>query len=200
MGGCFAQNAAGAVVDTYWHAHSVPPTITHVFSTPLQMVSAVAFEYRAFGRLENVSNIDSSQSGQVLFWGTWNQNFDYNTFILGCKDGAYANMQMPPLYNRPLSIPTSQPLAWEEFNYHDKRMTLECPAGYAEDDLSDIKFFAPQNLFFYSRLSGKYSKADVCAYSGYSAEAGWRFNIQPMRSVTGGAAFYDVDNTELIEQ
>ena len=199
MGGCFAQDTSSAAVETYWHAHAIAPSTTHLFSTPLEMVSVIAAPYFAFGRLENAKNINSAQSGQVLFWGAWDGS-PRETLLLGVKGGAFATLQSLINGVHNLSLSAAEPIAWDELLFEKGTLWLSSPAGSTQKDCSSFQTFEPAGWSWYARISGTYAKAHVAAYAAQSSQAGWRFLIQPMLSASGASAFFDVVNSELIEQ
>lgn len=199
MGGCFAQDENGSATETYWHAHSVKAKDLVLFSTPFLMVSCFKNEFKCFGYIENARNIDDRQSGQCLFWGAWDGN-PFNTFFLGVKNGALASLQRWSGYEIKINYPCSEPVPWESFTYRNKKMNLCGPDFHESIDCSDMEGFDVATWFWYPRITPKYSDSDMCAYAYYAAESESRFCIQPMRSISGDTAFYDVDNAELIEQ
>ena len=77
---------------------------------------------------------------------------------------------------------------------------LSSPEGCAQENCSDITVIAPAAWFWYPRIAIQYGNAHVAAYAGQSAQGGWRFLIQPMLSSSGASAFFDVVNSELIEE
>lgn len=198
MGGCFAQDENGSAAETYWHAHSVKAKDLVLFSTPFLMVSCFKNEFKCFGYIENARNIDDSQSGQCLFWGAWN-GLPFNTLFLGVKSGALAVLQTD-VQQREVKFRCSEPVSWESFTYRNKQMELCGPDFHESADCSDMDSFDISTWFWYPRIAPIYSTADICAYAYYAAETESRFCIQPMRSISGDTAFYDVDNAELIEQ
>lgn len=197
MGGCFAMNEAGAAVETYWHAHAVRPSGAINFATPFPIVSFINKPIRFFGRLENHQWI--SQDGQVLYWGAWTASYNV-CFLGGTNSDARAILQRNnPYVSKSVTIPQSAPIPWEEFTFSDNIMSLLSNAGSKSHDFSYIPVITGSGVWN-ARIPTLYAQADVCAYTGYSQEGGYQFNIQPMCSPSGATAFFDVDNPELIEQ
>lgn len=203
MGGCFAQDDASQVVETYWPAHAVRVDHETIVLKPYGDDLLLPFwtmGVRAGGRLENVSSNESDKGGaNILNWGEWGPNFTSyevnDAFYLATN---FENRIFGALVYAVCA--SSQSRTWagvesaERFiNYMeayaaDNKMCVNSSLGSGEADVAGwpSSFDTPWQI----RIKGQSNTCDVVSFWWYNDLQRGYFMVQPMRSVHGDPAFF----------
>lgn len=187
MGGCFAQNATGAVVDTYWPAAQVDipqQKGVDIISIPFPGGDSVNDVF--FGRGDfQWSNPDNPQYNYCL--GVNSYQSPQGGYIGG--GGLRNNMNVGQLrFNDGMANIAANEKGWFSFDIRD---------GYAEAVLGDKKWSAIASAFtlpMEATRSIKLRSWHLLAFSVFcysNVATGVKWLVQPMRSVGGGLAIWE---------
>ena len=205
MGGCFAQDAASQVVDTYWPAHSVrvdhETLVLKTYGTDLLLPFWTA-GLRAGGRLENVSWNEADNGGSnILNWGEWGTAASpyevVDALFLGTE---YQGQQFGAISYAVCSKNGNRTIICK--NDGNGNNFIDYMEVYATDDKFYLKssmgdgnavvrewpssFTTPWRI----RIKGEKNSFDVASFWWYNNLKEGYFMVQPMCSVSGEPAFF----------
>lgn len=205
MGGCFAQDATSAAVETYWPAHAVHMENYTVIIKPYAADLRLPFwveGVRCGGRLENVK--DSNPTNH-LNWGEWGSatgtSINDALFLgsLGSVDGynnqktgavAYYVSASSAIAGVFFDSSYDEVYEWMSVKAENSQFSLSCPLGHKFRTVSPYP--ASRDGMWQIRIKVEQGNGfDVVSYWWANDIVQKRyFVVQPMCSVDGFSAFY----------